>query len=420
MHVVLVPIGSHGDVHPFVGLGHALLERGHQVTVVTNPHFEPLVRQLGLNFLPLGTEEQFRQAIDNPDLWEPMRGFRLVMSMLGELVRPLYDILVELTRAGDVVIAAQVTAWGARVAQDAIGVPVVTIHLQPSVMLSAIDPPRVPLYALIKPLPVWARQRVIDAAQRYMIDPLIAPAVNRVRSEVGLAPVRMVTKWWHSPQRVLGLFPDWFAPPAPDWPAQLTLTGFPLFDERDHVEPDPVLERFLAQGDPPIVFTAGSANRHGADFFRAAVEACTLLGRRGLLVARFAEQMPPDLPAHVSHVSYVPFSHLLPRAAAIVHHGGIGTTGQALAAGIPQLVTPLAHDQPDNAFRLEKLGVGRALPPDRVRGSSLAHELGTLLGDPKLMARARALAERIDRNATVEASCRVIEEVGESRLTRAV
>ena len=113
-----------------------------------------------------------------------------------------------------------------------------------------------------------------------------------------------------------------------------------------------------AAGEPPIVFTPGSAMYHGQDFFRASVEACKQLNRRGILLTRHAEQIPADLPATIRHFSYAPFSLLLPRAAALVHHGGIGTSAQAMAAGCRQLITPFAHDQFDNADRLRRLGEG--------------------------------------------------------------
>ena len=123
---------------------------------------------------------------------------------------------------------------------------------------------------------------------------------------------------------------------------------------------------------PNCSMTPGSAMRHAQEFFAESVAACQRLGRRGLLLTRFAEQVPTDLPETIRHLEYVPFSRVLPRAAALVHHGGIGTTAQALAAGIPQLVMPLAHDQPDNAARLERLGVGRTIAPRRYRAARAA------------------------------------------------
>src|SRR5262249_16894786 len=143
------------------------------------------------------------------------------------------------------------------------------------------------------------------------------------------------------------------------------------------------------RGPPPVVFTAGSAMRQGHAFFAAAAEACRLMGRRGLLVTRYPEQLPSPLPEGVGHCRYMPFSQLLARSAALVHHGGIGTTAQAFAAGVPQLVMPMSHDQPDNAARVVRLGVGRSLPPRRFKAPAVARLLGELLSSPEVAARCR-------------------------------
>jgi UDP:flavonoid glycosyltransferase YjiC (YdhE family) len=232
-----------------------------------------------------------------------------------------------------------------------------------------------------------------------------------VRAELGLPPVRrLLDEWWHSPERIIALYPPWYASPQPDWPRQLVLTGFPLFDERGLTEaPRPVLD-FLDAG-PPIVFTAGSANRHAHAFFAEAIEACRLLGRRGLLVTRYADQLPPTLPDGVLHCSYIPFSEVLPRSAALVHHGGIGTTAQALAAGIPQLVMPMSHDQPDNAARLARLGVGRSLPPRRFTAPAVAQVLDEMLKSDTVAERCREVARNFHGSDPIGEACRLVEKL---------
>src|SRR5262249_6681351 len=170
--------------------------------------------------------------------------------------------------------------------------------------------------------------------------------------------MRKTTRWWHSPDGVLCLFPGWFGPRQPDWPANVWLTQFPLWDEDSIYKPQPEVEAFLRAGEATIVFTPGSSNAQAVTFFQAAVEACRSLGRRGMLLSRFPEQVPPDLPEGVRYFAYAPLSRVRSRAAALVHPGGMGTTAQVLRAGIPQLLMPLAYDQPDNAARLKRLGVG--------------------------------------------------------------
>ena len=409
MHVLLVPVGSHGDVHPFLSLGLALKARGHQVTLITNVHFADMVAGAGIDVVPLGTEQMFLEATDHPRLWDPKRGLQIVIAMSARLMQPLHDLIMERYVPGQTVVAAPAHAFGARVAQEAHGVPLVTVHLQPAAFLSAIVPPVLPIYGLMMRLPIWGRRALYRALEVAVAGPIFGPHINPYRSRLGLPKVRRFLKWWNSSTDILGLFPAWFAPPQADWPPQVTLTSFPLFDESHQPEIDQDLQEFLDAGPPPVVFTAGSAMKHGSEFFKAAVEACVSLNRRALLLARFPEQVPQDLPLTVRHFSYVPFGRLLPHAAALVHHGGIGTTAQGLAAGLPQLVMPMAHDQPDNAARLERLGVGRTLTPARFQGPAVARELSVLLTDPSYAEKARQLSSRLDPRRALEESCRVLE-----------
>jgi len=228
-----------------------------------------------------------------------------------------------------------------------------------------------------------------------VLDRICGPELNRLRGELGLAPAtRIMGRWMHSPQGVLGLFPDWFAPPQSDWPSQLSLTGFPLFDEAGFHEMDAGLQDFLAAGEAPVVFTPGSTMLEGQTFFLTAMQALRKLGRRGIFLTKDAQQVPP-LPPEILLRPYVPMSTLLPRSAALVHHGGIGTTALAFAAGIPQLATPFAHDQFDNSARLERLGCGVRLDAP-AQAQPLTEALQHLLESPEVAAQCRALQARVD------------------------
>jgi UDP:flavonoid glycosyltransferase YjiC (YdhE family) len=415
---LLIPLGSHGDVHPFVGLGLALRARGHDVTIITLGYFEKLVRSTGLAFVPLPMAEDFEEGLKNPDLWNPRRGFTLVIqkSVLPYL-RTIYDLVAEHHVPGETVVVPGSLAFGARVAQEKLGVPLASVHLQPGVIRSEYQAPVLPGVFMPDWLPRIAKRLQYRLANALIVEPILTRPLNAFRADLGLAPIHdLMGGWWHSPQRVIGLFPDWYAPRQPDWPPQVRHTGFPLYDEGDLRDLPPDVARFLDAGDPPIVFTPGSAMRHGHTFFAVAVEACRLLGRRGLLLTRFPEQLPAQLPEGVRHFEYVPFSQVLPRAAALVHHGGIGTTAQGLAAGVPHLVMPLAHDQPDNAARLRRLGVGRALRPKRFRAPAVARALDALLRSPDVAAACRDYAGRIRASRPLDEACRLIEELAGSEV----
>ncbi len=210
------------------------------------------------------------------------------------------------------------------------------------------------------------------------IDRTLGPLLGQMRFDAGITPAARPMKgimrdYWHSPDGVICLFPDWFAKKAADWPPQAILLtpAFPHFDEDDTRPLDPALLDFLNRckniGRPPVVITPGSANAHAQHFLRESAAACRRINRPAIIVTRFPEQIPKsDLPADFFAADYAPFSLLFPRAAAIIHHGGVGTTSQCLAAGVPQFIMPLSHDQPDNAARIKRLGAGDYRYPSRV------------------------------------------------------
>jgi UDP:flavonoid glycosyltransferase YjiC (YdhE family) len=216
------------------------------------------------------------------------------------------------------------------------------------------------------------------------------------------------------------LFPEWYGPPQADWPPNIMQTDFPLWDAQADEPLSAEVQAFLAAGDRPLAFTPGSANIFGGDFFRAAVEACERLGRRGILLTRFPEQVPANLPASVRHFDYVPLTPLLPRCAALVHHGGIGTAAQAMAAGIPQLIMALAHDQYDNAARIQKLGIGDWTTPTWFCGPRVARMLERLLASAAVRAACRTVADRLQTRDGLPQMAEAIERWSHERLSSRV
>jgi rhamnosyltransferase subunit B len=198
------------------------------------------------------------------------------------------------------------------------------------------------------------------------------------------------------PDLSVTLFPEWFAPTQPDWPKPLYRADFPLFDPNPNAALSPELERFLedGQGARPVVFTHGTGNTQSRAYFGHARAAVELLGLRAIFLTPHREQLPPDLPPSILWQDYVPLSRLLPRAMVLIHHGGIGTTAEALRAGTPQLVVPLAHDQFDNAARVAALGVAFRATASRLDGVRLARALEQLLGDRELVAHCRRISRR--------------------------
>lgn len=409
--ILVVGLGSAGDVHPNVGLALALKRRGHRVLFIGPAIFKPLAQRVGLEFFAVGSEETYYETIRDPDLWHPFRSFRVVATkLLLPAIRPIYELIAANHVPGRTLVTAPSTAFAARIAQEKLGLPLATVHLQPSLMRSMVDPACVGFPDILGRLPRSLRGPFFRVVDGVLIDPLIAAETNAFRAELGLPPVRrFFDRWMHSPQLVIGLFAEWFAAVPPDWPPHVRLAGFPLWDEREVREGSPELEAFLAAGAPPLVFTAGSAMAQGKEFFRVSAEVCRLSGKRGLLLTQFPEQLPAQLPEHVRHFHYIPFSAVLPRAAAFVHHGGIGTTAQAFAAGVPQLVVPLAHDQPDNAMRVKRLGVGDFLRPQHYKVKTVRSRIEALLGSSAIRDKCAQYANSLRPRDALDRTCEFIE-----------
>jgi rhamnosyltransferase subunit B len=376
MRALLMPMGSHGDVLPLLGLGRALQAHPDwQVKALISPVFANAATAAGLDYRPLGTVEDYNRAQNDPNLHSFARGMQAVSRVLEDLVRLCYrELIAELELSSEpTVLIGTTLAFPIRLAQETHGLPTVMVHLSPAVFRSNLKPPVLsPLGPLPGWLPPWLLQGVWWLTDRLMLDPLLGGPMNRVRRELGLKPVRgVMDQWMHQVDRSLALFPDWFFPPPKDWPSNLQLTGFPLWDIDSHPHLDPELEEWLNAGEAPVVITGGTAFTGRRKFYEQCLAACTQLGRRALVVTRHRGNMPQGSFA----VEYAPFSLLLPRSAAIIHHGGIGTVAQALACGTRQLVLPQAHDQFDNAHLVERLGTGRWCR----RPGNLGRDLGQLL-----------------------------------------
>jgi UDP:flavonoid glycosyltransferase YjiC (YdhE family) len=413
VHAILTPVGSAGDVNPFVILGRDLRLRGHRVTLTASEPFASIAAAAGLEFLSLATAADFERVANNPDLWHSTRGVKIILDEVAVGMRRAYDAIAALYEPGETMLVGHALSFFTRVLEETRHAPAATVHLAPGIFRSDFRQPALPNGADLSWWPRWAKRALWWSVDRFALDPLIAPALNGWRAELGLSPVsRVFGEWMHSPQRVIGLFPEWFADPQPDWPPQLRLAGFALSDptvapagvETEH------LDRFLAAGAPPIVLTAGSANRHAAAFFRTALEAAADLGRRAVCVTAHAADLPSPLPGGAFHANYAPFSTLFPRAAAVVHHGGIGTSAQALAAGAPQLVVPIGFDQPDNAARLVRLGVAAAIPSRRFTRARAASALSRLLADVRTEAACRRWRTAMDSPTAVARAGDLIEE----------
>jgi rhamnosyltransferase subunit B len=414
VNVLLPTLGSSGDVNPFVALGVALQARGHRATVITNPIFQAQIESQGLRFLAVGTATQAHGVIANPDLWHLRKGFGIISQVLVPALEQVFH-LIERHADQQTVVAFSTLSLGARLAQEKLGIPSASVHLQPSVIRTFGEQGMFGNVRLAAAHPMWLKRAIFHLADALVLDRNIKRPLNEFRAKLGLAPVdRIMHRWLHSPQLVIGFFPAWFGAPQPDWPANTHLVGFPLWDADDGARLDEAMQ-FLEAGAPPVIFTPGSAGSTMHEFFSRSVDASRRSGVRAMLITNFPQQVPAGLPPGIRSFGYLPFSRVLPRAALLVYHGGIGTLAQGVKAAVPHLVVPHAYDQFDSGFRIRRLGLGESIAIGAYRAAHVTRAIRALTGDAAVARRCRDFAQRVDGAAAVARAVDLLEQLHGAR-----
>ncbi|HJV51933.1 MAG TPA: glycosyltransferase [Noviherbaspirillum sp.] len=395
--ILVATSGTGGDILPFVRLARELSRRGHQVVMLVPQFHELFMQSQGLAYRVFGTAGEFQSVLEDPDLWDERKGFGVVwrglIPHLG-VIRAL--VAQQPANARCLLLCHPILVPLADLAKSARpDLHIVCAYLAPSNLCSSYDF----LTAGSQRIPSWLPLSWRRALWRFIfkgwIDPAMLPDLNAFRAASRLPPVSSFFDHMHRvPAASIGLFPDWFAAVQPDWPAPFFTGDFPLMPARADALLSPQLEGFLADGDAPIVFTPGTGHRHAEKYFALALKALQRLGRRGLFVTPCRAQVPADLPPQVIWLAQAPFDLLLPRVAAVVHHGGIGTTAEAFRAGIPQLIAPYAFDQFDNGLRAQKLGVADVVLPRRMTARRVHKRLARLLSSREVAQSCARISER--------------------------
>lgn len=309
--------------------------------------------------------------------------------------------------AGEGVVAASLVA-------EKLGIRWASSAMAPISFFSAYDPPVLapfPFLSKLRGFGLIANRGVINFAK--LVSNSWAEPIHQLRHELGLPPLKgnPLIDDKFSPYLVLALFSPILAKPQLDWAANTVITGFTFYDgSQDRTKLTKELKQFLDAGEPPIVFTLGSAAvLDPGNFYQESIQAAKQLNRRAVLL--IGKNTPPEnLSEDILAVNYAPYSQIFPHACAIVHQGGIGTTAQALRAGRPTLVMPYSHDQPDNAARVERLGTSQTILRKQYSGSQAAKELSNLLHNSSYAIKAAEVAGIIKTENGVCVACDQIEK----------
>ncbi|GAB4179316.1 MAG: glycosyltransferase [Terrimicrobiaceae bacterium] len=386
LNILLCPFGSEGDVNPMLWMAEGFRRLGHYPHFVLTSNYGRLAAQAGFPWTPVGGETDFEQIARDPRFWSPLTGPAHVSRAMLDSLGPFQEA-VKQSPGPDIVIGSTF-AVAAFCFAEAGSIPRVTMHMQPAVLRSVAD---CPVFGhgmgWLRGMPAGFRRLSFHVMDLFLNSTLRAP-LNRFREKQGLPALADVYRWLVGEQVILPV-PAWFAPPQPEWPEELIQCGFP---NNPHIgEPvDPRAIGLKASGRKVVLWTHGSANYDTARFWKIARAVTADLG----IASLFVGPSPPDgpLPADSLHLSHAPFESLMPFCDVMVHHGGIGTTAKAIASGVPQLVIPRAHDQPDNAARVSRLGVGLSLPYPLLSETRVRSRLRKVLEERSYRRRAAELA----------------------------
>jgi len=387
---LLLARGAGGDVNPFIAIGKALRLRGHQVTLFSHGYYAQAAEQAGLDFEALDIPEEFEQIVADAPLAKTPRGaLQLFQRHVLPYLIPDYQRLSARCQSGNTLLLARHNPFAeiaSRVVAEKLNLPFVAVFIAPNEMATM-------------------------PTTHSLVGPVLGVEINRFRAEVGLPPVTNWVAWVDSPRRGIAPWPDWFASPGPHWPTGTTPVGFLASRGAVSRELPPEVQEMLERGPAPILIGSGLGPFMSSEYYLAATEACRVLGHPGLLVTQHAALVPKKLPKEVTWFKYVPFAEVMPRCAAVIHHGGIGTLGQAFASGIPQVALAAGNDRPYNAKCLEQTGVGVFLPPPRWQPETIAEALRQLITSSEVRKHCQELAQRIRESDPLTSACEVVESL---------
>jgi rhamnosyltransferase subunit B len=415
MRIVFTPWGSLGDLHPYLAVALEMKRRGHDALLATSEIYREKVEGEGLAFR--GVRPDMRPFIQSAariaKIMHPLNGPEyLFRQIILPSLKDSFDDLCAAARGADMLVG-HIGMMATPLVAEVLKIPWVSVALQPAVLFSVRDPSYFPITGnVLRRSPMLARLAMRQL--RFIVRRWMKP-VYLLRRELGLPRGNHpFFEGQFSPLGTLAMFSPLFAGLQEDWPPLTKTTGFPFYDKLDALSaglPDAV-ENFLASGPAPLVFTLGSSAVFApGNFYRVSLAAARKLRMRALLLAgpEFHERVSIASNDDVLVAAYAPFSALFPRAAAIVHQGGIGTTAQALRSGKPMVVMPFSHDQPDNAARVQRLGTGEMMSRGKYRPDRVSETLRRLLSDSAVLRRASELGTAIQAENGVAAAADALE-----------
>jgi sterol 3beta-glucosyltransferase len=414
MKIVIFALGSRGDVQPYIALGRGLAAAGHSVRLLATENFRELVAGYGLEFVAVGSStEAAAQELQHLIEQGQTRKLFAAQARLAEAqAHTAAAHGLAAAQSADLLVAGLGGLFVAWSLAEKLGIPFVQAHLVP------ITPTRAFASVLAPQLPNTPLAPLTNALSHRLAEQMLwqmsRSADARARSEVlGMpsAPFWGPFAALRDAAPILYGYSAHALPRPADWPAAIHLTGFWFLEPPAGWQPPADLVRFLAAGPPPVYIGFGSMTSSRPEEAAAmAIEGLTRAGQRGVLYGGWGGLRPEHLPDYIYLANSVPHSWLFPRMAAVVHHGGVGTTAAGLAAGVPSVVTPFFGDQPFWGRRVHELGVGpQPIPRSRLNATNLAEAIRVATTDAPMRAKAAELGAHIGSENGVAQAVALIE-----------
>ena len=416
MRYLLVTDGTWGDVLPFMYIALEMQKRGHNVVVLSNEHYKIFAEDNGIPFEITTTDEDRSKFLSNQDLWDPNKGMSVVATFTGLMFFKTFKVLEEkvlehkkLNEKFDMIISHSFS-YAAKTISEINRIPHCSVLISPIQLKSNY---RLPVFYGGKDynfIPQILKSIIYPMVNKFILDPLFPKEINAFRKIKGLKPIRSFVFWNTKSDLTIGLWPNWYAPLEIDQLSGSKLAGFTKDVEMLRITSDEKLDQWIKNGEKPIIVTMGSGYFFNHEILQTFKEITEISKERFIIVGPNNEDLNFSNSSKIFCANQLPFSQILPRCKLAIHHGGAGTLAQVIQAGIPHLVVPQSHDQPDNAYRIYKNNLGLIIWNQRPTPPEIIEKINLIFSSDKYTKLCAETKDKVinDTNGIIKA-CDLIE-----------
>lgn len=416
MKITIFAAGSQGDIQPCVALGKGLQQAGYHIRLAAPHNFAEFTAAHGLDFYPVGGDVQQIMTADTGREFmsagssNPLKSIRAIRTMIAPLALKMALDAYQACRDADALICLGVFGAFGQAIAEALHIPVINMEPTPLIPTRAFPAPSWPIQQDLGGL----HNALSGSAMFQVLWQWYRPFIKEFRQQLGL-PATSAVRYLHTLKTtpMLSAYSPHIIPHTADWLQSVHVCGYFFLENRVEWQPSPELLAFLDTGDPPVYIGFGSmAGQQPQELAAIVLQALAKTGRRGLLLTGWGGLQAETIPQNVFVLDVAPHSWLFPRMAAMVHHGGAGTTAEGLRAGIPNIIIPFILDQPFWGKRVQAMGLGpQPIPQKKLTADRLANAILTATGDRNIQAKARAIGTAIRAEDGIARAVAVVKQI---------